>query len=172
MNITEHLEDYRWEHPDSYGGHSPTNGYVAATLTRDSDILTESNWHCMRSIIEKYLPILTDYNEDQPDSPYDFRAGHWACGWVEYLIIPDTAPDALLTDVAEALCALSDYPILDESDFSEREFEAAAKFWQESSVSDRVAMIQDHEPSISIFAARHDYMPSDSNGALDEYLRE
>jgi len=59
---------------------------------------------------------------------------------------------------------------LDESDFSNREFEKASDYWASESVSERVRIIQRfRQPYVSVFAARRDYLPQGDNGSIFEY---
>lgn len=48
---------------------------------------------------------------------------------------------------------LENYPILDEMDYSNRQFEAQCEFWASISLRERMEMCK--ENNISIFAARH-----------------
>ena len=162
------LNDAQWTHPDSYGGHSPDGAVILAVVTRDSDAMERSNWIAIRRDLEKLTTVNTDYQEDQPNAPYDFRAGHWACGWVEYLIIPSTASLKVLEFAGDVLCALSDYPVYDESHYSDLEWNEVAEYWERASISDRIELCADN--NISVFAARRDTMPEDDNGALYQQI--
>lgn len=112
---------------------------VGPHRNRDSDVLTESNWHC----------ILEDLRREFPDTEGEsweiFGASHWAVGWTEsvmcqifsdkFLFDGDGNPDwdYVIEDdlnpvylwLWEVLSSLEGYPIYDESDFSEREYEDA-----------------------------------------------
>ena len=81
--------------------------------TRDSDLLDESNWDCQLREL--------GYGSDTVQV---HRFGHWGPGWFELVLIsPD---DEKAVKVAEEIaCALSTYPVLDDSDYSERECYAA-----------------------------------------------
>jgi hypothetical protein len=50
------------------------------------------------------------------------RCSHWGVGWVQHLIV-DPTNEAVLRTVGEIGCALADYPILNESRYSEMETE-------------------------------------------------
>lgn len=167
MEAIEHLTDYEWTTPDSYGGHNPVGDYVVASINRDSSILEQSNWHCLRFIIEKHTgkEIETDYCKENKTMPYDFRAGHCLCGWIEYLIIPKDADESLLTLVAESLCALADYPLLDEMDYSERQCDAVLEYWQNCNMRQRIEYAQECE--VSIFSVRRE-IPE----AIENHLRD
>lgn len=165
MKPSEHLAECKWTHPPSYGGFSPEGDYVIYVRTRDSNILDNCNYQ----LIFKELRNLARTLPEPPDNPniesgdigswvYDFRAGHWACGWVETLLIRQDAPEALLALAGEILRALSDYPIYDESAFSEAEFEATSDYWESLSIAERVEYCR--EAGESIFAARRDAIPS------------
>ena len=87
---------------------------------RDSDLLDESNWDCAE------LTFTERCGDESVESGWEIhRFGHWACGWLEIIIV-DTESPAL--DVAlEIRAALEDYPALDESDFSNREYTASCE---------------------------------------------
>jgi len=104
-------------------------------LTRDSDILTESNYHA----IVKRLESFPEYEDLWAIE----ECSHWAVGWVKHLtfqVFDDTGNVspivAVLIDIHNELC---DYPLLDEDDFSERESDAiyenvkeSARYWHHS----------------------------------------
>lgn len=88
---------------------------VAGGHNRDSDDLGESNWHATLDALREIDPGSVDH--------YVVNFGHWAVGWVEIVLV---RPDSAAAKEAERIeAALSDYPVLDESDFSEREYESA-----------------------------------------------
>jgi hypothetical protein len=63
---------------------------------------------------------------------------------------------------------LEDYPILDEMDWSEREWDAACEVWEHAGLRERIECCS--RAGISIFAARRDELPQDDNGSLRDYL--
>ena len=63
---------------------------------------------------------------------------------------------------------LEDYPILDEMDWSEREWDAACEVWEHAGLRERIEYCS--RAGISIFAARRDELPQDDNGSLRDYL--
>lgn len=175
MDAIEHLEEYVWKHPRDYGGFSPDGDYVIATRIRDSDTLERSNWECIGRDMGAQAwdaPIYSDeFNEAWRTRPnvYHWRAGHWACGWMEYMMVRSDAPDNVLRDAGETVSALADYPIYSEDHFSELEWTEACELWERSSVAGRVDYLQ--RAGLCIFAARRDEMPQDDRGALLELLR-
>lgn len=149
----------RWTRPSNFVAWDDDWQYSKAAFvflsrTRDSDILTESNFDCGLNVIG-----------GESDTIKIVRESHWACGWIEWIAIHESDEKAL-SEADEILCALSDYPILDESDFSEREWNAAQEYWAELPLSERVDLCR--KAGLTIFAARHDYIPQGDNGYIYE----
>lgn len=72
------------------------------------------------------------------------RFGHWGPGWFEIIVI-DPADEARIADAEGMEAALSDYPVLNEMDFSELEQEEANETWEHCySPSERLEYIRDH----------------------------
>lgn len=116
MENLEHIR--RWKLPRDYAGAEWPEYYVSAARTRDSDCLTESNFFStLRRLGGESATVRV------------VRESHWACGWVEWIAIHES--DAAALAVAESCAAsIADYPILDESDYSEREDTACAEVWE------------------------------------------
>lgn len=193
MNAIEYLEERRWEYPPDYGGFSPDGDYVILSRHRDSNALEDSNYEAafksLQEVAEKFDPPPDDLDDDRnverwnynyrtgENDPirserafgwvYDFRAGHWACGWVEYLLVREDAPDEIKQAAGEIICALSDYPVLDEEDFSKRENDEVNESWRWLSMRERMRLCAKH--GTSIFAARRDTCPD--NCYIYDYLR-
>ena len=89
-------------------------------LTRDSRLLDQSNARVLKKRLEESPEWADDYTIAS--------AGHWAVGWVEHLSYRVVDSDGKPTAIAKFLKAwdkaLRDYPIADESDYSELESEA------------------------------------------------
>lgn len=82
--------------------------------TRDSGALAESNF-------ANALEILGG----ESDTVEVHRFGHWGPGWFEVILV-DPARER---EVDEIEGALSDYPVLNDNDLSEREYEGALESW-------------------------------------------
>ena len=143
--------------------------------TRDGDMLEESNWMTACTILNAE-PFDGDQRSRAMPSNfaarpvvYHWRAGHWACGWVEYLMVRADAPESVQTEAGKILECLDVYPVLDDADFSERETTQVNDYWRGLNVSARVDYLRDC--GLSIFSARRDYLPADDNGTLFESLR-
>lgn len=153
-----------WKTPDSYMGFDPVGDYCLYMKTRDSEIMTESNFACIKKDMEQFIEkgdfpdpnaILDEYGEERPsDWFYTWSAGHWACGWVEYMMVRKDAPEEIIEKADEIYCAISDYPIYDENDYSERQDEAMWNYWKSMSMRERIQYCK--EAMESIFAARRD----------------
>ena len=130
-----------WERTDSYGGESFPDYYVFLGRHRDSDCLTESN----------FFTVLARLGGDSETVQVN-RFGHWAVGWTEAIFIHKSDSEALL--LADAMAEkLADYPVLDESDFSEREWERATSLYEGQSLSGRIDDVKSY--GMPCFAARH-----------------
>ena len=112
--------------------------------TRDSRSLEESNFR-------SFLKRLGGETEDIEVH----RFGHWGPGWVEIIIVrPGT--DAHIT-AGLIQDALESYPVVDEDDYSELEFERISEYWESLGTEERIDSCQ--RAGDSIFAARHDSIP-------------
>lgn len=137
---------------------------VPVGQNRDSGPMERSNFETAEKMLQE---VEYAEDEDEEESSYEnHRFGHWACGWFEILIV---RPGSKCFDVAcEIEKSLEDYPLLDEMDASEKEWNEAAEAWEHSSIAERVELCQ--RGRVSIFAARHDYMPSEESGYIRERL--
>lgn len=126
----QHLR--RWTLPDSYAGAEWPEYYVAYGHHRDSDVLAESNFHSMLRMLG-----------GESDTVRVIRESHWAVGWVEWIGIHQSDEKSLRA-ADQALAALEDYPILDESDFSEREDHECDVMWSRGfAPSDRIRYLRE-----------------------------
>ena len=175
------LNERKWEHPSDYGGFSPVGDAVIAGQSRDSDALERSNYETIFDHLKDEETRLSELDPDAFDKAYDlndgdlfiydYRAGHWAVGWVETMLMSKHAPDCLQMVVVSVLDAMADYPVFDESHFSELEWTEAGDYWESMPISERVKIISDHGGNI--FAARHDHLNenADPTGSVFDYLR-
>lgn len=93
-------------------------GFTSFVETRDSDALARSN----------YRVILADLEKRFPDSVHDEHFGHWACGWLNHIMVDTRDIDAVDACI-EWENALSDYPVADEEDFSNLEHQEYCEGW-------------------------------------------
>lgn len=119
----------------NYAGETEFPGWlVVLGRNRDSDDLANSNFEC----------ALEQLGGEEPGKVEVFNFGHWACGWIEYLCVHESARDQV-TKGEEIQNLLTEYPILDEEDFSRREQEHADQIWRECySPQERLAYIREN----------------------------
>ena len=138
--IPENLKP--WTMPASYAGEVWPAYYSAGVgRSRDSDALERSNFRTMLARLGGESETVTVVRE-----------GHWAVGWVEWVAIHQDDETALRA-ADEAKGELEEYPILDESDFSELEHEDADETWRECyRPADRIAYIREHRHQFEFHA--------------------
>jgi hypothetical protein len=97
------------------------NWIVWYTSNRDSGLLAQSN----EQAINKRLQPFSE--GDNPDLVFE-RHDHWAVGYVEGFSIRAFSSNGAVSPAFREFCRiqeeLDNYPILDESDYSEREYHA------------------------------------------------
>ena len=168
----ENLDTCKWSHPKDYVGFSPDGDYCVMSVHRDSDSLDRSNWDAARELLgcEPYDGGTDDFA--RRPAVYDWRAGHGAVGWVEYLMLRADAPAETLDKAEKMLAQFKYYPALDEYAWSELEWSEVCDFWESLSVRERAEFIKRTQCGVSIFAARRAEFPQNDSGALFERLRE
>ncbi len=128
----------RWTMPSHYFGANWPNHYSAGVgQSRDSDCLEQSNFATMVQLLGGESDVVTIVRES-----------HWAVGWVEWIALEaDGTPesDKALEIADQAKARIEDYPVLDESDFSEREQAAADETWKNCyDEKERIKYIRQH----------------------------
>lgn len=128
---------------------------LPCSRTRDSGTRAESNFVVAQRIL------------DDTKAEYEVhRFGHWGPGWFEIILVhPDHAQAA-----EEIQGCLEQYPLLDDSDHSEREYEVACKAWQFTSMKERVRLAKKYR--FHLMACRRDELPRGDSGELIYYLSE
>ena len=150
-----------WEHPDSYAGEVFPGEYVFLSRHRDSDCLAESNFHTALKRLG-----------GESDTVTVNRFHHWAVGWIEQIFIHQDDETALRR-ADSMLESLDDYPVLDESDFSQREWERVTSFYEGQNLSARIDDVTAY--GMPCFAARHslgkllDIYPYDAQRMFDTF---
>lgn len=131
--------------------------------TRDTGPLSDSNF-------EVALEMLGG----ESDTVEVHRFGHWGPGWYEIIIVhpeAETKEHVRFADIVDEIQGcLENYPILSESDYSEREWNAAADYWQQMSTGERMEWCSRYD--VSVFAARRDDVPESPTGELLSALAE
>jgi hypothetical protein len=119
MTFKEFLKEAQWDTTDpsvgtknNYSGDNHSGWLTGPSHSRDSDNLSRSNF-------DTALEMLGGEQDDVIEVEH---CGHWACGWFERILVKADSPKAkILFKIHQSL---QDYPLLDESDYSERELES------------------------------------------------
>lgn len=133
---------------DSYYRGERGEWLVASTLNRDSDCLSRSNFRCFAELLGgKRADVDTASRKgsiDLSDSLAIEEASHWACGWIQYLIINPACCE--LVKIAEnTLEKLDGYPVVNEDDWSMLEDEEAQSVWRDCCrTKDRLQYVREH----------------------------
>lgn len=96
---------------NNYSGPDLNSWFEGPGQGRDSGVLTQSNF-----------AVALDMLGGESETVEVRRFGHWACGWFELILVHEADHKALKV-LAEIGQALEDYPVLDDMDYSEREYE-------------------------------------------------
>lgn len=110
----------KWTMPSNYFGAEWPEYYIFLTTHRDADALTASNFRVALKRL-KAIPEPAGWLHDTAPV-LAVRENHWAVGWVEWIAIHEDAKSAL--ELARDMeKRISNYPVLDDDDFSELEHE-------------------------------------------------
>ncbi|RKZ05307.1 hypothetical protein DRQ25_16405, partial [Candidatus Fermentibacteria bacterium] len=135
MHFEDHLDDFvkefkgNWQKFESFGWshwrmgiEDPENWGIFYTHNRDSGILDLSNASVFDKEMEPFVEDGTAHSESH---------NHWGCGWIDGYSVRVVDEDGNVTDAVKKVCelkmALEEYPVLDDSDYSNREYEAAVE---------------------------------------------
>jgi hypothetical protein len=104
----------KWTRTSNYMGDDYSDYYVVISHHRDSGILDESNYHAVYKTLKDYKGFVAP------------RFRNWLVGWHETIMIHESDTEGIDT-AQELMDALSDYPILDDVDFSNREWDEVVR---------------------------------------------
>jgi hypothetical protein len=132
-----------------WGGEDRSIWGMAYSHNRDSDLAEESNWDSM-------IKLMTRHNSR---SIQIILCNHWACGWIEYMLINTNHKKAMYR-LYGILGRLEDYPILDDEDLSNREWEQAQEAYDNWASYDvnRLSVMNDITPLLD---ENGDYDPTE-----------
>lgn len=157
------------DHSNYMGTHDRDNWYVLPmSLSLDSGILQESNFD---EALQR-LGIDPDDIEDTDNVELHYFS-HWFCGNFSLLLInPDDIETVKIAAGIEQ--DLKEYPILNETDFSERENQAVCDLWNDADMEKKHVLQERIDyckfAGVSIFAARKPLYEAPDR--LYDYLRE
>ena len=155
--MPEYIKTWTLLEEGNYVGETYYDWYVAGIQSRDSDCLAQSNFRSTLAALG-----------GECDTVAVIRSNHWMCGWVETILVHRS--DAEHLAIADTIAKnLRDYPVVNEDDFRELEYETAREGWSSLLLSDRIELCQRF--GISIFAARRaNTLPDDGSGQLLDYM--
>ena len=167
--------------PDSYIGRQ-WDGYVPFLfLTGQSDLVEQHNYKVIKDELSKYMSNVVRVDEDKNKfmALEEAKCKHWACGFLDYLLLSQDAPEDLVIKVADIISALEDYPIYDEDGFYQFEEEKIAEAWENMSVRDRKDILvkakfeqEDIEKLSENDNGYYEASNIDDSGILRDYLRD
>ena len=183
MDAIEHLKERTFNAFQDEGGMTgldgwknyigpDVEGYIVISTNRDANTLTRANWESACKSL------------DADNSPHVSIHGftHWACGWYELLIVAPDAPESVLKVAAEIICALADYPVLDDELYSQMEHDERAEYLDNGGLSDAFALLgcsdysrfdKDSAEYCAVWDAAYDSMANFGECHIDEsFLRE
>lgn len=161
-----HLQ--KWTYPNNYIGSSWEGWYYFLGQNRDSDCLTRSNFRVGLAAVKPLAIDCVDASGDEGPGVVRVREGHFLCGHVEWIAIHESNVDAL-KKADELAAKIEDYPALNEDDWSTLEDEEAQETWESLPLRDRLHVMRGCR-GVSLFAARHNYYPSDDQGTIQSRL--
>jgi hypothetical protein len=119
------FESFAWHR--AYDLDDADNWAIIYTSNRDSGLLAQSNETAINKLLDKHT------EGEDPDLVFE-RHSHWAVGHVDGFSVRVYRPDGAITDAFKEVCSiherLDDYPVLDESEYSERELEATLENYE------------------------------------------
>jgi hypothetical protein len=159
-----------WTQPENYIGPSLEGDYVVYTIHRDSGAMERSNYECLEG---HFNNLISTHGDSDKEFIYIQRCSHWAVGWVKHLMLSGKSPEYLTDEAFEIDQSLADYPVFNESHYSELEWGEVTELWKSLDIKERIYEIKNSKEPISIFSARRDFMPDgDNGGQLFGNLRE
>lgn len=119
MTTAVQLPELRSSSANSFIYYGDREGWhIALSVHRDSEAIDRSNWEVITADVLA-VPDDGDPEDGLPDAAVE-SMGHWAVGWVEYLLVrPGSSAERRALEWAEKL---DNYPIADEEHCSELEW--------------------------------------------------
>jgi len=148
--MTEYKAIEKWTRPDSFMAFThgaPYNGewYVFLGQHRESSILDQVNF-------------ITGLRElgGTSDTVMVVQESCSLVGWIQWIAIHESDTESL-EKADDMLCAIADYPVLDEMAYSEHQTDEMYQYWEKLSLRDRMEWASDGY--CSAMEIRHDCPP-------------
>jgi hypothetical protein len=181
--ILKKFQPWQENRPSDYAG-MQWDGYVPFMFnTGQSHSMDKHNYNTTKQVLMRWFCSESDVNEtNQPDRQMhhleEAENGHWACGYINYILLSENAPDELVISVAKILDVIEDNAMLDSDAYTDWEYEAICKLWSEDiSERDKTDMLKkckftDEEIAEYINKPFDDVNNFEDSGMLFDYLRE
>ena len=114
----------KWKYPTDYMGCDYEGYYILYSMHRESDHLTVSNFETILKLFEDIgVNVVEDYDmsDEKHPSVINVRMKHWLVGWSDIIMIHEDSSPEIWDQVESINNALSDYPVLDDDDFYQKE---------------------------------------------------
>lgn len=162
------FRDFSWHRASELD--SPGDWYITYTHHRDSGLLDQSN----AAAIEQALQPFTE--GDDPDVVAEHHH-HWGVGWIEgwsIRVFHNGSITEAFRAYHELAQRLDDYPILDDEDYSRRQYDAtldnfADAVWR---LKDQYDLPQDWECAVYEWFSEHDCAAIEDSGDRGVYPTE
>lgn len=122
----KHFESFYWATQQDLD--DPENWGIYYTTYRDADLLTESNAHEIDEALSEFCGWVGDDDENERCDCMSEHHTHWAYGWIQGYAIRCLDKNGNPTEAVkvwhELLLRLQDYPVLDEMEYSNRQYDA------------------------------------------------
>jgi len=147
------FEDYAeriWKTPSDYGGHDPVGELTLLARHRDSSRMENHNYtRALAALQEKCAELSLPANNELA---YDWRAGHWAVGWVEYIMISPEAPVEIKMLGEDLLGEIAANGLIDHEVYYEQQWEDADELYRslsEEEVADIEVQVREENNDIA-----------------------
>lgn len=142
-----------WKRPSNYGGYDWRNWYpVISQIPTSGDLLEASNFAAalerLEAVASEDSDEVAEVNCDMEPEPVPCvqtaRERHWVVSWVKTIMVHKNAPQAVIDEAEAILEELDIYPVLNEDDWSRREWDCFCDQWDSMSVQERVELVQEY----------------------------
>jgi hypothetical protein len=135
----------KWQRASNYCGEEYPEYYILLGQNRDSDALERANF-------DEALKQLGGESE----TVLVIRSNHWAVGWIEMILIHESDKEHV-EQGNKIQAELENYPVLDETRFSEYENKEVMDYWDSCGLRERIRLCQNCK--IPFVASRHNDAP-------------
>ena len=120
IDLAEFVNERAWELPKYYYGQTYEGYVVVLGYHRDSHLVDQSNFHVTHETLKAAHKKQEGQENFDEDDLTIAAASHWAVGWCQTIMVRATNTE-LVREAAEICRSIEDYPVLDDSDYQDRE---------------------------------------------------